>query len=278
MRRSAPVANVLPIGATSSPRRLGPFVLATCLVLPLLAANMWTGYRVGLPDAVLGFVTASEQPLSIREPGAWWAAGVVLLWCGLAYSRRAPVVWWAALLVALGAVASLLRTGNLWLLGVALIVPLGRQLSALEVRGRSGSRLAAPGVGALSIGAALLLALIARPSSAPPEAIAAARQAPPAATVLADWRWAGDLQRQLGDQRHVLAAGGLLAEPGSFWIDYLRIARGYEHAEDVLNTYGVSVVVLDSRDQAAQGAQLIRDSADWRTIFDASGALVAQHE
>jgi hypothetical protein len=267
---------------------LGARVLAVCLVLPLLAVNAWIGYRIGLPDTVLGLVSPSEQPLSIRDPGAVWAAGVLLLWFGLVYWRGMSVAWWEALLVFVGATAAMLRAGNLWLLGLAMVIPLARQLSTVwsnPATPADTAKSAAPApiprwtmpvAATAAIAIAVALALLTRPVAAPPRAIAAALQAPPDATILADWRWAADLQRRLGDDRHVLAAGGLLSEPASFWIDYLRVAHGYEHTDDVLSAYDVRLVFLDSGDQAALGAQVIRDSADWHVSFDADGALVAQ--
>ena len=266
---------------------LGARVLAVCLVLPLLAVNVWIGYRFGLSDTVLGLVSSSDQPLSIRDPGAVWAAGLLLLWFGLANWRATSVAWWEALLVLVGATAALLRVGNLWLLGLALVVPLARQLSTVAAHPAPTAnwpvpipipRWTLPIAATAAVATALALALSSRPVAAPRRAIAAAMQAPSDTTILADWRWAADLQRRLGADRHVLAAGGLLAEPASFWIDYLRVAHGYEHTGDVLTSYGIRLVVLDSGDQAWLGAQVIRDSAAWHVTFDADGALVAERK
>jgi hypothetical protein len=115
--------------------------------------------------------------------------------------------------------------------------------------------------------------------SRPPELSSAATQAALSAAgrgkTLADWRWAGDLQRQLGADRLVLASGGPGSESTDFWLDYVRIAKGHERWASALRQMDVDLVVLESSDQQHQAAELVRASADWRVLYDANDALVA---
>jgi hypothetical protein len=239
-----------------------PYVLSALAVLPLVAPSIWNGFGVGLADPVLGVVSAAEQPLSVRSPGALWAMALVLSWLGLAYWRRNFQPWHAAL-VAGGTVAALVRAGNLWLLALALLVPLGGQLRHMP---RSGSLAAA----CAGIAVALFTALATRPPSLPSSALAAV---PSQATVLADWRWASALQRDTSG--HVLAADGLRAQPIDFWVDYLRITQGHERWPAILRGYEVSVVVLNSTDTPL-AADLVRASSDWHVLDDSDGAFVAE--
>jgi hypothetical protein len=94
--------------------------------------------------------------------------------------------------------------------------------------------------------------------------------------VLADWRWAPDLQRRTGAARQVLAGGGLASESSDFWTDYLRISFGHERWADLLRGMDVGLVVLDAADQQRSAADLVRASGEWRVIFDAEGTLVAE--
>ena len=74
------------------------------------------------------------------------------------------------------------------------------------------------------VAVALLLSM--RPPELPSGARTAAASASPKqaqGAVLADWRWAGELQRNLGNGRTVLASGGLASESPDFWLDYVRI-------------------------------------------------------
>jgi hypothetical protein len=126
------------------------------------------------------------------------------------------------------------------------------------------------------VGTSTLLAT--RPPSLPAGAQAATLTAPPGGTVLADWRWAEVLRRQLGPTRTVIPsdADGFAAEPSQFWVDYLRVAQGHESWADALQRMGVDLVVVDSAGQARAAASLLRQSADWRVLYDADGALVAE--
>ena len=109
------------------------YVVAAVLVLPLFAPEVWSGFRLALPNDVLAIVAPTEQPLSVRSPGGEWAVGLALVWFAVAYWRR-NASWWQGALVVLGTTAALVRAGNLWLDGVLLIAPLGRQLSCLRMR------------------------------------------------------------------------------------------------------------------------------------------------
>src|SRR5262249_7965330 len=124
-----------------------PYLLAACAALPLATLEVWTGYRVGLSDPLLGIPTPLEQPLSARSPGGVWAIGLILAWFWLACSRRDVALWEPALVLA-GGVAALARAGNLWLDGVAIILPLGRQLALARP---GGAAQAAIGLGAVAV-------------------------------------------------------------------------------------------------------------------------------
>jgi hypothetical protein len=245
-------------------------LLAACAVLPLLAPEVWTGFRLGVSDIALSVIAPTEQPLSIRSPGGLWAIALTCIWFALAYRRR-DVKLWEATLVIVGGAAALLRLGNLWVDAVAMLLPLARQLAALKPF--------VPVQAAAATGS-LLVALVIVLMVKPPELPAAASQIALATTtrgkVMADWRWAGDLQRGLGSQHQVLAAGGLGSESFDFWLDYLRVAQGHERWAQVLRQFDVDVVVLDATDQQRRTAELVRASADWRVTFDAGGALVAE--
>jgi hypothetical protein len=113
--------------------RYVPYLAALCAVLPLIGAEVWTGYRIGLADPVLAVLSPTEQALSVRSPGGQWAMLLTLVWFALAYWRRS-VRWWEIALVAVGGAAALVRVGNAWVDAVALVIPLGRQVSILHVR------------------------------------------------------------------------------------------------------------------------------------------------
>jgi hypothetical protein len=246
-----------------------PYVIAMCAALPLLAPAVWSGFRLAQSDPVLSAISSAEQPLSVRNASGVWAIALALGWFSLAYWHRRVTLWEAALVLLGGAVA-LARLGNTWIDALAIVVPLGRQLAIANLR---------PVVLAISAAACLLVAaltLIAgRPPGLPPAAAQAAVAASGPGRVLADWRWAGDLQRQLGADRVVLAAGGVTSEPTEFWLDYVRIADGHERWAAVLRQMDVDLVVLEASDQQRPAADVVRASADWRVIYDTNGALVA---
>lgn len=266
---------------------LPPYVVVACAVLPLLAPEVWAGWRLGVSDPVLGVLSAAEQPLSVRSPGGLWTIGLALAWFGLAYWRR-QFAWWEAALVLLGGAAALARAGNAWVDAAAMVLPLGRQMPRTvvraaasaggAVRGREfGSKVGVfAGVAAVGVCAAVLTLLATRPPELPLAAVQTVQGLDARGNVLADWRWAPALQRQLGSSRAVLASGGLVAEPTDFWLDYLRIAQGHERWADLLTQMNVDVLVLDSSDQQRQAAAFVRASPDWRVLYDSAGALVAQ--
>ena len=239
-----------------------PYVLSALAVLPLCAASIWSGFGVAFADPVLGVVSVAEQPLSIRSPGALWALALVLAWVGLALWRRQYRLWEVGL-VLVGAGIALARAGNLWLLALALLVPLAHQLSSVP-------SIAGIALAACAALVAVATSLAARPPALPASALAAV---PSQGTVLADWRWALELQRST--PAAVLNADGLRAQSIDFWVDYLRVTQGHERWSAILRAYGVDTVVLDSRDQTLI-AELLRTSPEWRITDDADGAVVAQ--
>jgi hypothetical protein len=245
-----------------------PYVVAVLAGLPLLAPEVWTGFRLGQSDAVLSVIAATEQPLSVRSPGGLWAMSLALAWFGLAYWYRRVTVWEVAL-VLIGGAAVLARVGNAWLYAAAMVVPLARQV-----------RIARPGLilevgaGFVSLCVAVATLVMTRPLDLPAGARTAAESTPPARAVLADWRWAGQLQRDLGASRRVLAAGGLASESPDFWVDYVRIVEGHERWTEELQGLNVDLLVIDS--EARPIAELVRTSADWHVVYDADHAIVAE--
>jgi YD repeat-containing protein len=239
-------------------------------VLPLFAAVGLGGFRLALSDPVLSVIAATEQPLSVRSPGGLWAMLIALSWFGLAYwSRRAT--WWEAALVMVGASAVLVRLGNAWLYGLAIVPPIARQLWLMKTR----TVVLVAGASFSAAIAALTLA-----AAQPPNLPSAAEQAVLAGggsrTVFADWRWAGVLQRRAGNTHRVLASGGLASESPEFWLDYVRVTQGHERWADRLLQLGVEVIVLDAAEQDRPAADLVRQSSDWRVTYDADGVLVAK--
>src|SRR5579864_3098277 len=243
------------------------YVAAICLVLPLLAAEVWTGFWIGTSDPTLSAIATSEQALSLRSPGGEWAMLLALVWFALAYWRRNVRLWEIALIV-IGGAAALVRTGNEWLDALALILPLGRQIS-----------LARPPTWLLGAAAAVGLAVgmgtayITRLPALPPAAIEAASRAQGKGAVFVDWRWAATVQSRLNG-RKVLASGGLASESADFWLDYVRIVQDYYQWPSELRDLGVTEVVLNT-DQPELADQ-VRASADWRVLYDTGNALVAE--
>jgi hypothetical protein len=196
--------------------------------------------------------------------------GLALAWLSLAYWQRSFGLWEPALML-LGGAAALARVGNLWLDAALIVLPLARRLSAARL-----PLAVQAGAAALSVVVAIWLAAGLRPPELPLAAHQAAAASTRRGSVMADWRWAADLQQRLGSQRHVFASGGLASESSDAWLDYLRVMQGHERWDDALRTQGVDLVVLSASDQQAQAAAVVRTSPDWRVLYDAAGALVAE--
>jgi hypothetical protein len=192
---------------------------------------------------------------------------LALLWFGMAYRQR-RVRWWEAALVVAGGVAVLVRAGNAWVYALAMVPPLAVQLIDLRPKGIILAAMASLGI---FVAATLLFA--GRPPVLPPAALAAARSADRKGDILADWRWAGDLQQQLGDQ-HVLAAHGLTSESTDFWLDYVRITQDSELWPTELQSRNVNLLVLNTEDRGV--VDQVRASGDWQVLYDGSSALVAE--
>lgn len=242
-------------------------VAAAGLVLPLVAPEVWSGFHLALADDLLGVIAVSEQPMSVRSPGGEWAIGLALVWFALAYRQRS-MHWWEPLLVLLGGTAALLRTGNAWLYAIALMPALGAQLACL--RPPRKAMLAAAVVG-VSVAAFTLWTT--RPPTLPHAALVAAQSVH--GTVFADWRWAPELQRDLGQDRRVLGSGGLASETQAFWIDYVRIIQDFEKWPDELRGLNAEVLVLPI-DQPV--IDQIRSSSEWHVVYDADNVLVAERQ
>jgi hypothetical protein len=233
-------------------------------VLPLFAIEVWTGFRVASADNVLGAISTSEQPLSVRSPGGEWAFGLALGWFALAYWRR-RFHWWEGALVVLGATAALLRAGNAWLDGLMLVVPLGMQLS----RVRPVLLVPAAVVG-IAVTAAMLWTT--RPPSLPPAVAQAVVSTH--GTVFSDWRWAPELQHEVAADRRVLPSGGLGSENPAFWLHYAHVMQDHEQWSADLRDLNADVLVLTT--DAPDLVRQVRDSSDWQVDYDAGNALVAE--
>jgi hypothetical protein len=247
-----------------------PYLLAACAVLPLLAPEVWTGFRLAFSDSFLSVIAATEQPLSVRSPGGVWAMALAVTWFGLAYWQRRFALW-EPVLVVLGGAAALARVGNLWVDALCMLLPLARQVSTAKFPGPilGGAVMA-------SVAIAILTLVTGRPPELPPAAVDATRASTQRGSVMADWRWASDLQQRLGGQRRVFASAGLASESSEAWLDYLRVAQGHERWAESLRTLGIDTVVFNAADQQVQAAALIRGSSEWRVLYDTAGALVAE--
>jgi hypothetical protein len=245
--------------------KAAPYLAAMALALPLFAIEIWSGFRIAQSDSVLSVIAPTEQPLSVRSPDGVWAMLLAFVWFALAYWRRRMTGWEAALVV-LGGGAVLARLGNAWIYGLAMIVPLARQLSILRSR---TALLAVAAFGGIAISAYTMW--VARPPALPSGAESAAASAT-SGSVFADWRWAPRLQN--GNAKKVFAGGGLASESTDFWVDYVRVTQGHERWAEVLERLDVGVVVLETS-AARPAADLVRGSSDWRVTYDADGVLVA---
>ena len=154
---------------------------------------------------------------------------------------------------------------------MALVVPLARQLAIARFSPRVLS-----GLTALCLAASAVTVAMTRPPELPAPAAQAAHSTAGLGTVLANWRWAGELQRRLGPSHQVWAGNGLNSESKEFWLDYLRVSQGHVHWAEILRQENVDLLVLDAAGQQRQVADLVRTSADWRVTFDANGVLVAE--
>jgi hypothetical protein len=240
------------------------------IVLPLVAPEVWVGFRLGLADPVLSAINPSEQPLSVRTPGGQWAVGLALVWFSLAYWHGCVQPWEVALVLG-GGTAALLRNGNLWLDALALSLPLARQLQHTPLP-RPGLLCGLAISGSLAVATATVVTT--RPPALPAEAIQAVQAAPAEGSVFADWRWAPELQRDLGSARHVLAAGGLASESPDFWLDYVRVAQDHEQWQTALDRRDVGLLVVDA--DLTGLVDQVRASGQWRVVYDAGRVLVAQ--
>ena len=244
-------------------------LLAVAAVLPLLTSMVAAGPRLATSDVILATISPWEAALSIRGPVGIWAVCLSLTWLALAYRSRSFAVW-EPLLVAVGALAALLRVGNAWLDGLALLLPLAVQLRRVHLGMRASI------LGALAcLGMAVWLLLLARPPRLPDSAVTAAQSAAIDSRIFADWRWAPELQQRLGRTRTVLGARGLTSETHDFWTDYVRISLGHEHWAYDLAQRSIDLVVLNAADQS-DAVALVRASSDWQVLDDADGALVAK--
>ena len=239
-------------------------------VLPLVAAEVWTGYRLAPSSLALTVISGLEQPLSVRSTVGLYTMALAVGWFAMAYWQR-TMTWWEAALVILGGAAALIRAGNAWVDALALIAPLARQLLLLKPRATILAAVAATGVAAT-----LYAALATRPPALPAAATQSAVTSTEKGKVFADWRWAPELQRRLTGSREVLAANGLASEPDDFWFDYDRIVQGHERWSEILDRMGATGLVLDSNDQAHATADLVRLSPNWRITYDDDGVLAAE--
>ncbi|MDQ6672064.1 MAG: hypothetical protein M3069_15205 [Chloroflexota bacterium] len=238
-------------------------------MLPLAAPEVWSGFRLAQSDPVLSAISSLEQPLTVRSPGGVWAIAVALAWFSLAYWQQRMTLW-EAVLVLVGSGLALARLGNGWADAALILLPFGRQIAIARFK---------PSILALAFGVCVVAAGLtladSRPPSMPPgvaETVAATGRH---GKILADWRWAGDLQQRLGPGCLVLASDGVGSQSSEFWLDYVRVAKGHEQWAEALARMEVEVVVLDASEQQRQAADLVRASPDWQVLYDTSTAVVA---
>src|SRR5579871_5057747 len=186
--------------------------VAVCAVLPLVAGSVWTGFRLAL----------------------------ALVWFGLAYWQRRLEPWEVVMVVVGGAIA-LARLGNAWFYALAMVPPLARQLAIARLDTRVLSAAAI-----VSLATAVFIVYTTRPPALPSAAETAAVNATASGEVFGDWRWAGELERQLGQR--VVPENGFASENADFWSSYVRIMQGHEHWLQDLQGLDANVVVVDSAD------------------------------
>src|SRR5215207_6532859 len=182
-------------GSASIPALKKHWPLAVLAVLPLLTPGVWYGFSLGVSNEILGAVSPLEQPLSVRSVAGAWAIWLALLWVALAY--RAPrVVWWEAVLVGLAAAVALVRVGNAWLDALALLAPLAMRFRDVQV-----TRPVLAGLSVVCLLVTVAAAAASRPPSLPVAATEAVLRQAGSGRVVSDWRWAPQLQRDLGPGR-----------------------------------------------------------------------------
>ncbi len=258
-----------PSAGSRQPGAASVWVVALAAVLPLVVPGVWSGFRLAQSDPVLSVISELEQPLSVRSPGGLWAIALVLAWFSLTYAHRRVTVWEAAL-VLLGGGLALARLGNSWADAALILLPLARQLKTASFKAPVLTILAA-----LCLVMAVLTLADSRPPPLPQAVAETVAASGGRGSILADWRWASDLQRRVGADRVVLASGGVASESSDFWLEYVRIARGHEQWASALTRLDVDLVVLESLDQQRLAADLVRASADWQILYDAHNGLVA---
>jgi hypothetical protein len=279
----ARVMRLAPYAAAARVGRVAPYAVAVVAVLPLLVPEVWSGFRLAASDPLLSVIAPTEQPLSVRSPGGLWAIGLVLLWFSLAYRQRRVSAWETGLVLAGGA-AALIRLGNAWLDAAALVLPLAHQLRLANPPAARPPGPPALNTRRMLLGVAVVASLVAfgvstvgsLPPALPAPAVAALVAPPAQGTVLADWRWAAEVQQRLGPTHTVLASAGLASESPGFWLNYLQVAQGHARWAADLRQLQVNLVVLESTDQQHAAAELVRTSPDWHVLFDAGGALIAE--
>jgi hypothetical protein len=194
---------------------------------------------------------------------------LALLWVALTY--RAPrVVWWEAVLVGLAAAVALVRVGNAWLDALALLAPLAMRFRDVQVTRPTLARLSV-----VCLFVTVAAAAASRPPSLPVAATEAVLRQAGSGRVVSDWRWAPQLQRDLGPGRAVLGGEGIYSEPSAYWLDYVKITQAHYRWDAILRALDADMVVLESGSAQRAAADAIRASATWRVVFDGEGALVA---
>lgn len=279
MSASAPGAAAIgrpAAGTTQGARRVAfaialvPPALALLAVAPMVLPLWWTGFRLAWqPHPTLGALLEAERPLTVRPFAGAWAVLAAAAWFGLAYRHR-RIAWWEVVLFLSGAVLALVRLGNVWLFGLALVPLFARRLALARI----------PPLQAAAVAAALLAAsgwalLATRPPPLPPVAVRAARSSTASGSMLAALAWATPLQQALGDVP-VLGAGDPWQAPPEYWPDFQKISLGHVSWLALLDRYGVDVVVLDAAGTQRRAAELMRKQPGWQVLADADGALVAR--
>jgi hypothetical protein len=245
-------------------------LLPGLMVLPLVLGIAQVPIAFDLrPNEALGPLLHTERPLSVRSLAGTWAILAVVSWFVLAYRSRRVKWWEGALILAAGAL-SLMRLGNVWLLAIALLAPLTRQLVIAD-----WPRAAHYGAFAVLVVVNTYAFFVTSPYN-PPAPIAPALQRATTANpvVLASMDWADALQRAVPNAR-VLATGDPRQVEPSYWEDYRKVSLTHVEWLAILARRGVNVLVLDPLTQE-RAASLARVDPAFRVLYDGPEAVVVE--
>lgn len=253
--------------------RPASLVLAVLAVAPLLTYVLARATPRLLLQANpgLGFVSELEQPLTVDALPGVLALALVLAWWGLAYRTRALAIW-EPVPVLVGCVLALVRLGNVWCVGLLLVLPLAQQIGRLRLP-RAGWLLA----GGVLMAANLVLGVLGRPPTVPDAAAQTIAQlAPSGAQVFAYQPWAASLQKDLGSGDTVVDASALETWQQSDVDGYQHVSLGGLGWEDTLAQQNVSFLVLNPNSTQSWLIRQLPQSTHWQVVLDSPACLVAE--